>query len=526
MSWYVQKQKNFLLPYLGGKKHVWKTIIILFLAGILAYLVFWRWQVGQMRYFDIDEFLHLHLAAQVARGERPYIDFITYFSPGFMWVLAPLIWVYGISFQIFIAARELSFGIFLALLGVLWFLFGYTRSWRWALLPVIILAFLPMPYDKFLEVRPDILAMLFACAGLLTEVIAIRKIHAMRVWFTSGVLYGISLVFLIKLAPLVFVGWAVAAMVSIQSFSLQRKKIAWAGLEAVSGGILIVLCGFFGWAVLTGTLQVTWYSVVNMPFEISKYYQGGQYLAPFLFFYPNAFFYGGDGRTISAGLLVNHAIWILAFVVAAYRVVTPYVKAQGNREKMQIELLLALTFILLSIVYLKFSPVRYSQYLIPTAVFVAYYAADGISLFFDRLAHVGGYQSLAIALVGLGYVLVTVTQSVNAPKILSTNADQRAEFDRLVVTVPLSARVVDLEGKMVFWSDGYPMCCVSLDDFVPNISHGPPSLATYLSAHPADYLYDGGTERLVHLLPENVAYIKSHFTPVPGWGSRLWKRNQ
>ncbi len=509
-----------------GKNRLWGLCIGVLLVGILLYLLYWRWQVSQIRYFDIDEFLHLHLTAELVRGERLYIDFITYFSPGFMWVLAPLFWIYGVSFQIFIAARELSFCIFLALLFVLCILFGYTRSWRWALLPVIILAFLPMPYDKFLEVRPDTIATLLACAALLTEVIAIRKIHVMRLWCLCGFLYGISFLFLIKMAPFLLAGWIVAMVVSFQRVGTKNKKTAWANLIAMTGGLLIALCGFFGWAALTGGLQVTLYSVVQMPFEISNHFQGGYYLAPFLFFYPNALFYGGDGVSLSAGLLMNNALWIFASMVGVYRLLTPYLKAQGNREKMQIELLLALTFVFAGIGFIKFSPVKYSQYLIPTAVFIAYYAADGISLFFDWLASVGGYPSLAIALVGLGYVLVTVTQSINAPKILSTNAGQRTEFDRLLATVPLSARVVDLEGKMIFWPDGYPMCCMSLEDFVPYISHGPPSLATYLSLHLADYLYDGTTNRLTSLFPENVAYIKSHFALVPGWGSSLWKRIQ
>ncbi|MCX6793612.1 MAG: hypothetical protein NTY06_00735 [Candidatus Gottesmanbacteria bacterium] len=501
-----------------SKKYFETIIPIVLLAGFLLYLLYWRWQVSQLRFFDADEFTHLHWAAHVARGQLPYIDFFTYFSPGFMWLLTPLFWFFGVSWQIFLAARGLEFGIFTLLLGAVSLLFGVTRSWRWAVLPAVILAFLPLPYDKFLEVRPDTIATLFGCIGLLAEAVAIgKKGPRIRWWVTSGFFYGLSVIFLVKMTPFVIVGTGVAGLVSFQKKSIRELKAFMLGLFIPPAGLSI-------WAVLTGTFSAMWQALLISPFTIFNNLKDN-YMAPYLFFYPNSAFYG-NGERISAGLLVNHMLWLGALGVGTYRLLTPYVRARGNRDGVYVEILLALTFVLVAAGYIKFFPSKYSQYLIPVAVFVAYYAADGLSLFFDWLISEGGYTSMVIVMGAFVYLLVIVSQSVYAPKIIAANTFQRLEFNRLVASVPLSSRVVDLDGRMIFWKEGYSVCCLPFDDYLPYVSRAPQSLALYLSSHPADYVYQGDSNRLAGLLPENQAYVKSHFTPVPGFGDRLWKRNQ
>ena len=92
--------------------------------------------------------------------------------------------------------------------------------------------------------------------------------------------------------------------------------------------------------------------------------------------------------------------------------------------------------------------------------------------------------------------------------------------------MPISARVVDLEGKMMFWQDGYPICCMPFDSFLPYVTETakPAPLMVYDQIHPVDYIYDGDSGRLNGLSAANLAYIKTHFAPVAGWGGRLWKR--
>jgi hypothetical protein len=480
------------------------------LAGLLLYLLWWRLQVSSVRYFDVDEFSYMHWTAAIARGERPFIDFFIFITPGFMWVFAPIYWIYGVSTQVFMAGRVVSYMIFLGILGSLGYLYGITRGWKWALLPIVILTFLPMPYDKFLEIRPDNLAMLFALLGVIGEIVAIRakRIHW---WLVSGLLYSASLFVLAKTLPIVAVGGGIAVISSWRDW----KKILFFFL-----GLLAPWIVFFLSAAVFGNFSVVWYSLTKLPFEAYKF-SLNYYMGANLFFYPNALFYGGNGYTITSGLIVNHAIWILGLCVGAYRLVTP---ARGKKNELFVELLVSGVFFVSVAAYVKFFPWKHTQYLIPIAVFVAYYAADGLSGLFYWIERLGGRASFGIVLLGFSYLVIVITKDINAPKLLNANTVQITELSTLIHTIPLSTHVVDLEGRMVFWPDGYPVSSLPFDEFLSYVSRRPLPLAQYLDKYPADYIYDGDSNRFITFTAENLAYIHAHFSPVSGFGERLWKK--
>jgi len=484
----------------------------LLLLGLLLYLLFWRYQVSAIRFLDADEFSYMHWTAQVARGQIMYRDFFSYFTPLFMWVFAPIFWMYGVSAQVFAAGRVFSFVIFLVMLGGLGVLWGMTRGWKWALLPAVILAFLPMPYDKFLEIRPDNLAVLLAILGVIGEIRGLQTKKNIW-WAVSGLFYALSLMTLAKTVPIVVAGVGIAILSAFYSKSFRSFTLLMAGL--VGPWIL-----FFGVAAISGQLSVTWYSLTKLAVEIYANIKNYP-MEPNLFFYPNASFYGGTGHAITTALIVNHAVWILGILVGVYRLVSPFRRA--GREWLS-ELLVSGTFIASILVFSKFFPLKHSQYLIPIAIFIAYYAADGLALFFDWLEKAGGTASLLIILLGFGYILVVVTQEIHTPKLAVTSTTQLTELTKLISTVPQGSRVVDLEGRMVFWTEGYPVCCLAFDTFLSSVSRPPAPLAQYLATNPADYIWDGDSGRMATLTAENMAYIRDNFAPVDGWGGRLWKR--
>jgi len=403
---------------------------------------------------------------------------------------------------VFTAGRAVSYVIFLGILGGLGILWGQTRGWKWALLPVVILAFLPMPYDKFLEIRPDNLSIVLGVFGVVGEVRGLQTKKNIW-WLVSGLAYSASLFVLTKTLPMVAVGAGIAF------FSSKRNFIFFCS------GLFGPWILFFLGAAIRGNFGIVWYSLTRLPFEVYRS-AANMAMEAHLFFFPNASFYG-IGSGITAGLLTNHALWILAIVVGTYRLVTP-------RKNIAVDLLLSLTFFTLVFGYVKFFPAKHSQYLIPIAVFVAYYAADGLSLFFDWIGQAGGNETLAIFLVGFAYVLITVTRQVNAPKLFLTNTRQLSDFAALIRTIAPQARVVDLEGRMVFWPEGYPVSSLSVDSTLSFVARRPAPLAAYLEKHPAEYIWDGDSGRLAMLNAENIAYIRTNFAPVQGWGERLWKR--
>jgi hypothetical protein len=499
-----------------NKKILVLRYIPILLSFLIIFLLVWRWQVSVTRFFDPDEYSYMHWAAQVARGEHMYTDFYSYFTPGFMWVFAPIFWIYGASIQVFMAGRVVSYMIFLGILGSLGYLYGITRGWKWALLPIVILTFLPMPYDKFLEIRPDNLAMLLAILGLICEISGIRgqsgKNGRREIWWlVSGLLYSASLFVLAKTLPIVAVGGGIAVISSWRDW----KKILFFFL-----GLLAPWIVFFLSAAVFGNFSVVWYSLTKLPFEAYKF-SLNYYMGANLFFYPNALFYGGNGYTITSGLIVNHAIWILGLCVGAYRLVTP---ARGKKNELFVELLVSGVFFVSVAAYVKYFPMKHTQYLIPIAVFVAYYAADGLSGLFYWIERLGGRASFGIVLLGFSYLVIVITKDINAPKLLNANTVQITELSTLIHTIPLSTHVVDLEGRMVFWPDGYPVSSLPFDEFLSYVSRRPLPLAQYLDKYPADYIYDGDSNRFITFTAENLVYIHSHFAPVAGFSNRLWKK--
>lgn len=455
-------------------------------VSVLVYLLWWRWQVGITRFFDVDEFTHLHWAANMWRGETPYVDFFTFFTPGFYWFLQPLFWWFS-GQSLFIAARVVAFAIFLGILGVLGYLFGKTRGWKWALLPPIILAFLPMPYDKFLEVRPDNLSTLIGLIGLICQ------IRGRMFW--SGFFYALSLIVLAKMIPFVVVAGFVAL--------LARKSIPFIAGLAVPSSL------FFFWLVSLGDFSTVWYSLTTMPLEanmIGKF----SIMEPHLFFFPNASFYGGWGITL--GLIFNHAIWLIGLGMGVFRLVTPFVTGNGDKKRVLTEILIAGTFLFFVLGYVQFFPLKHSQYLIPIAVFIAYYAADA-------LRRVPGI----VLIVGV-YFFIIVSSQVHSPKLSLTNAKQLTQVESLRSQIPQGTKVLDLEGRMIFWPDAYTICCLPFGSFTQFLSRKPKELPGVLEAGDVQYIFQGETGRLSLLSSSDLTYINDHYEPVEGWDQALWKR--
>lgn len=455
---------------------------------LLVFLLWWRWQVSQTRFFDVDEFSYLHWAAELVKGQRPYVDFFMFFTPGFLWLFAPLVKLFWMSADVFLAARIVSFVIFLSIVSSLRYLWGITRGWKHALLPAIILAFLPMPYDKFLEVRPDNLATLLAMIGVIGEIRAIRGGKKLW-WFVAGVFYSLSLLVFVKTLPFAVVG-AIVAIIA------RRSRVFLAGL-AVPTAL------FFLWAATLGDFGLVWYSLTKLPFEANMIGKLA-IMEPHLFFFPNPAFYGAWGMTLP--LIANHAIWILGIVMGVYRFFTPFGLA---------EWLTSGTFLLLVFGYVQFFPLKHSQYLIPIAVFIAYYAADA-------LKKIGKIWVMGV----IGGLLILATIQTNQPKLAWTNTMQIAQMRTLTKTIDPDAEVLDLEGRMLYWKDAYVICCVPFGQFEGFLSRRPEVLRAVLEKKRSPYIWQGDTGRLTTVSWEDQQYVRQRYVPVDGWGEKLWKRKE
>ncbi|OGG11938.1 hypothetical protein A2Z00_03925 [Candidatus Gottesmanbacteria bacterium RBG_13_45_10] len=509
-----------------------ELVIQLILWSILAVLLFWRWRVGMTRFFDVDEFTHLHWVAAMARGSRPYIDFFTFFTPGFYWFFMPLFWLLGASPSVFIASRVVALGIFFVILILTGVLFWILRSKRFSLLPVILLAFLPMPYDKFLEIRPDNLAVLFGLAGVVAQVWALVRSDdpkARLAWFISGFCYASSMVVLVKTLPFVVAALGVTILDSnlicviwdrlmkgkpVKFVFLQEHKLFLLGLAIPSA--------VFGlWALTLGNVGQVIYSLTRMPLEANTV---GHVLImePHLFFFGNPAFYGGWG--ITSALIANHALWTLGIFVGVHRFLTPYISGEGKKKRVLAEVLVATIFVLSVVGYVNYFPLKHSQYLIPIAIFIAFFAADGLVLAMRPLERRFGKIAIALLLLVGAYVINQQTVLVNSGKLLLSNTKQMAEAQELKAIIPPNDEVFDIEGRMIFWKDPYYICCLPIGIFVNYLSRPPQRLYQVLVDRKVPYIFQGLTNRLSELAPEEQWVLRTYYEPVVGWRDQLWRR--
>lgn len=481
------------------------------LIGLLLYFLWFHWQLGLHRYFDADEFAHLHWAAQMAAGQKPYIDFFLFFPPGFYVMLVPLFWL-GSGITPIVAGRILEFMIFTGVVGVSIVLFWYVRRSWIAIIVGVILAFLPLPFDKFIEIRPDTLATLFVLVGLLFQ---IRWMHSHRdrpsharvdplrssgLW--AGLCYSFSLLVLPKTLPQVVFSCVIATIVCWQN---KRQKI-----RPFIVGLVTPLLITGVWLLTLGNISQVWYSLTKLPFEanqISKYF----IMMPDLFFYPNEIFYGRGGYTFP--LLVNHGIWIIGLLVGLYRLLTP--TFPKGKDRAWEELLIAGSFMVNVIFYVVIVPLKHAQYLIPIAVFVAWYVADGAFMMWEKMRNTNMIATAIIFVVVIlgGGGLVGAFVQVNRPKLLWTNAKDLKDLDVLFATIAKTEYILDLDGRTMYYPSPYPVCCLPFGQFAPFLSRKLPSLSQSLEQTKTKYISEGTLKRTTTLLPQDQAYIRDHYQP-------------
>lgn len=481
-----------------------KFLLSLVSCLLLLFFLWWHWRLGMTRYFDVDEYAHLSWAYQMLSGRLPYVDFLFYIPPGFQVFLMPL-FAFGGGVTPILAGRLVQFVLFVLLTGTTVILFWLMRRSWVAILAGVFLAFLPLPFDKFLEIRPDTLAILFAMLGMVFQILASQDTllrGCKRVSYVfAGFFYALSLLILPKTLPQVGVAIVVALFTK--------------NARSFFSGLAIPLVIFGLWALTLGNLDQVIYSLTKLPVEALKISQTF-IMMPDLFFYPNSIFYGASGWSI--GLLVNHAIWVIAIFVAAYRLVTS--------GKSWVEFLIAATFFTHVFFYIQIVPLKHTQYLIPIAVFIALYAADAVDMVWKKTI---GVNSLAAAtflilfIIGLGG-LWQVFVAVNTPKLSWTNADTLRDLTTLYQTIPMSEYILDLTGQTIYYRHPYVACCIHFGQSAPYLSRPVPQLAQALEKTDTKYIFEGSLKRTNTLLPVDQAYIAAHYLPSPTIGGLLVRK--
>ncbi|MEK7592407.1 MAG: hypothetical protein AAB508_03350 [Patescibacteria group bacterium] len=522
----------------------WMTTILL--AVILLFLLSFRVDIGLHRFFDVDEFTHVSLAMQVLHGQKPYLDFMTFFTPAYAWFLDIPLRFARSSIEVFTIARAVSVGVFIALLAVLTVLFGMMRGWKYAILPSVMLTFLPLPYDKFTEIRPDTLSALLGFAGVLFLILGIHSsssrlsLELRRVqdipawlsfftrwehrsawyWFMSGISFSLSVFLLQKSVPFFLVGSVFVVAYLFHEYRIKfvrSKEFFW-----FTGGLGLPILLFFFWVVFViRDIDLVRYSLTTLALEVNKMSQF-YFMEPHLYFFPTAQFFGGEG--ITAGLLVNHAVWFVGIVMGTVRMFAPWLSPGTSKSRVYAESMLAVLFFLLVYLYMYYVPLKHPQYLIPIAVFITFYASDVFVLFLNVLEKHIRPIGVLVVLAMLGVGIVTVSRETEALKMTQTNSQQMSELEVLEKIILPDEAVVDLEGRLFNRKYAYPLCCLPFGAFEQFISRRPSALRTVLEEKKVPYVYQGETNRISVLSGEDQGYLSTYYEAVEGFNGGLFKR--
>lgn len=495
------------------------AFLIIAIVFVLLFLLWWKLQLGLVRYFDADEFAYLHWAHNVFRGDRPYYDFLSNVPTIFWYVLAPL-YYFVRGTDILTVSRLFGFVI---QVGIAVILITLGKAWRGIWVGVLaagIFLFLPLPSDKLLEVRPDNLSLLFALLGMWFQIRLLQQSKEFQgLALKSGIWYGLSLVILPKTLPIIG-----AAVFVTLLWWLRERKSRTRSLRLFLAGLLIPLVGFVGVYLIQARsiheIDTFIYTVARFPFEVNRISE--QFvLQPDLFFYPNAIYYGSPGW--SAGLIVNHSIWFIGLMMMVGRLLTPLLPL--GRSGVFGEVLIAGSGVASVVSFVLFFTFRHAQYLIPSAVFVSLFAADGISSVWNAMPN---HRLLRVSLGGLGIVclfwLGQIFVSVNSPKLLWTNAEDARVVTVSLRTIPENAYVFDLVGATIYFRDPYYVCCVPFGQWEPYLSRPLPRLSEVLEKTQTRYVYQGKLDRVVSLSSEDRDYIASRFLPSREMGEDMLVR--
>lgn len=502
---------------LGGKNI--SGIIFLFAAVTLTAIMIERLRLGLVRYFDADEFMYLNWAAHIYQGYRPYLDFLMHVTPVFPLILTPLFLIWN-GITPVIAARIFAWFISIGAVLSLTLLFYEVRHSRLAIVAGIILAILPMPADKILEIRPDILAISLTVIGY-SLLFAYFRRERKALLFWSGIFLGLGFLTMQKVAPSLVIGSGVLLIYSVVKFHRKIKEAAVIiGLFAAGTGLPLLM--LFVWGFLQGNAGVVWYSIFRLPVEHLQGVVRFNQLPWDFFFLPNNTYYGADG--ISLGLVANHLIWIFALALAVVRLVSS-IFLKNLRAKL-IEITLACTILAYGIFYIWFSPLKFTQYLIPVAVFVSWYAADWIYLMWMSVRHNRLLRPPAylLAIVGLAGAF-WINQKVSEVKFNWTNTAALAKMQKIYSTIPTSAYLLDLEGRTIYYKYPHPVCCLAYGQFETYLSRHYPTYAESLEKTRTRFIYQAEIDRISALSPGDQQFMRTHYEPTENgelWVAKDW----
>lgn len=438
----MQKIKNLITPL--------NIVFSLYLALIVAM----RLHLALTRYFDQDEFAHLHWNWLILHGHFPYQDFFINFTPVYYWILHPAFLLPDGPNSLH-AARIIHI-----ILWILSLLLTYKISHKFSLpelaskLAVAVAAVFPMVIDKSLEVRPDMfmtLMYLWAVYATLTYIPNLQKRFHI---YCIGLLTGLSVLILLKivyaLPALAFLWW-------------NKKIITKRNIPHLVLGFSTPIFLFILQQLIQGTLPLAYENIIHGSHVLKE---GEGAFALWKPFAPLALVYvTAEGPSLP--WYISTATWIFGILGALV-----FLKKYTNVS------LFTLIFLASAGVMLYVFPTPYLQYFIPIGYILAISAGNLIQKIFTIIP----IKQSWIALLPLLCILCFSYFAQYKDRIDPGNQDTEQVQVLHDINKISSANepIYDMVGSYVYRPDGYYICCNVYSTFASRLAIPLPTLAESL----------------------------------------------
>ena len=161
-------------------------VIILALIAVALIL---RIPILLVRYFDPDEFEHLHAARNIYHGMVPYRDYFEHHTPFLHFLMAPLYLFWGDTIPLLFVARGIMLIFTCAILYLTYRLTKLLYGSDTALYAAVFLSYMIMFLEKTIEIRPDLPGVTFWLLTLIFFIIGIKSKQRLH-FLLSGVMIG------------------------------------------------------------------------------------------------------------------------------------------------------------------------------------------------------------------------------------------------------------------------------------------------------------------------------------------------
>lgn len=385
----------------------------------IASVLLLRLSLSLTRYFDPDEFAHLHWTWLVANGYQPYRDFFFYILPGFPWLLSPILWLTGDSTNFLIASRVFVFLVYGITATMVY------RLSRSSLVATLIFLTFPVTIDKTIDIRPDMVMLALFFGSVLV-----------KNPFVSGILFGASFLVFPKI---------VFSLPALFYIRLHLAIPQGATVRNWSLGAIVVGLGFLAYLHIHNLTGLFLTSVTRDSVAVTS---GKVSFSLLLLLTPYPLIYLTRGG-VSLPWVVNTGIWILAPVG---------LMALWKSDRRMATFWAA--FLAGNMLFVALFPVPYVQYFLPLSVAASVLAARA------RARSITVIKIIIVIAILSSFLLQYRDRTQPGAK----NTEQLQVIrDLLTISKPTDT-MYDMVGSYVFRPDGYFICCHPYGEFVDRLS--------------------------------------------------------